>query len=168
MLKHSFLSYLGKKFSFRGCGWSKRTFCWSQEDEVWIDVIVDLFVKLFGEDYLNYTYSKDHGTQVTEVSDPRRSFIYDHDKWEESFETVCQEITASMQARRSANLLNQLADTTVKQPEAESNDLDGVAPLQSQPLPCVSNNEEPKTADVPVLHCSNCGSLLSAWYRNKA
>jgi len=80
LLKHSFLSYLGKKFSFRGCGWSKRTFCWSQEDEVWIDV---------------------------------------------------------------------------KQPEAESNDLDGVAPLQSQPLPCVSNSDELKTADVPVLHCSD-------------
>lgn len=155
MLKHSFLSYLGKKFSFRGCGWSKRTFCWSQEDEVWIDVIVDLFVKLFGEDYLNYTYSKDHGTQVTEVSDPRRSFIYDHDKWEESFETVCQERAVSLQARRSASLLKQLADTTVKQPEAESNDLDGVAPLQSQPLPCVSNSDELKTADVPVLHCSD-------------
>jgi len=52
-------------------------------------------------------------------------------------------------------LLKQLADTMVKQPEAELNDLDGVAPLQTEPLPCVSNNEEPKTADVPVLHCSD-------------
>ena len=155
MLKHSFLSYLGKRFSFRGCGWSKRTFCWSQDDQVWIDVIVDLFVKLFGEDYLNYAYSKDHGTQVTEVSDPRNSFTYDHDKWEESFETVCQERAVSLQARRSANLLKQLADTTVKQPEAESDNLDGVAPLQTEPPPCVSNNEELKTADVPVLHCSD-------------
>ena len=85
-----FLCYLGKQFSFCGCGWSKQTFCWSQEDEVWIDVIVDLFVKLFGEAYLDYTHSKDNGTQVTEVSDPRKTFTYDHDKWEESFEPVCQ------------------------------------------------------------------------------
>ena len=154
MLQHSFLSYLGKKFSFRGCGWSKRTFCWSQEDEVWVAVIVDLFVKLFGEDYVDYTYSKDHGTQVTEVSDPRESFTYDHDKWEESFETVCHERAVSLQARGSAKLLKQLADTTVKQPEAESNDLDGVAPLQTEPVPCVSNSKEPKTADIPVLHCT--------------
>lgn len=89
------------------------------------------------------------------MSDPRKSFTYDHDKWEESFETVCQERAVSLQARRSANLLKQLADTTVKQPEVESNDLDGVAPLQTEPVPCVLNNEEPKTADVPVLHCSD-------------
>lgn len=153
--KHSFFSYLGKRFSFRGCGWSNRTFCWSQEDEVWIDVIVDLFVKLFGEDYLNYAYSKDHGTQVTEVSDPRKSFTYDHDKWEACFETVCQERAASLKARRSANLLKQLANNSEKQPEAEPNDLAGVTPLQTEPLPCVSNNEELKTADVSVLHCSD-------------
>ena len=84
-----FLCYLGKKFSFCGCGWSKQTFCWSQEDEVWIDVIVDLFVKLFGEAYLDYTHSKDNGSQVTEVSDPKKTLTYDHNKWEESFETVC-------------------------------------------------------------------------------
>jgi len=89
------------------------------------------------------------------VSDPRKSFTYDHDKWEESFETVCQERAVSLQAKRSANLLKQLADTTVKHSEAESNDLDGVAPLQTEPLSCVSNNEESNTADVPVLHCSD-------------
>ena len=88
------------------------------------------------------------------MSDPRESFTYDHDKWEESFETVCHERAVSLQARGSANLLKQLANTTIKQPEAESNDLDGVAPLQTEPVPCVSNNKEPKTADVPVLHCS--------------
>ena len=60
-----------------------------------------------------------------------------------------------MQARKSASLLKQLANTTVKQPEAESNDLDGVAPLQTEPVPCDLNNEEPKRADVPVLHCSD-------------
>ena len=49
--------------------------------------------------------------------------------------------------------LKQQADTMVKQPEAESNNLDGAAPLQTEP--CVSNNEKLKTADVPVLHFSD-------------
>ena len=61
----------------------------------------------------------------------------------------------SLQARRSANLLKQFAVTTVKQHEAESNDLDGIALLQTEPVPCVLNNEELKTADVPVLHCND-------------
>ena len=37
----------------------------------------------------------------------------------------------------------------------ESNDLDGVVPLQTEPLPCVLNNEAQKITDVPVLHCSD-------------
>ena len=33
-------------------------------------MITDLFVKLFGGDYLKYEYCADKGTQIIEVSDP--------------------------------------------------------------------------------------------------
>ena len=51
------------------------------EDEVWIDVIVDLFKQLFGEDFLDYVYTTAHGTVVAEHSHPREHFFYDHDQW---------------------------------------------------------------------------------------
>ena len=54
---------------------------WSEDEVVWIRVIIELFTKIFGQDYLEYAYSKDHGTVLQEGSDPRKQFIYDHDAW---------------------------------------------------------------------------------------
>lgn len=68
-----------KKFSFRGCGWKVKSIPWSQEERVWINDMVDLFTKLFGPDYLDYQYSPDHGTTVSDTTDPRKSLHYDHD-----------------------------------------------------------------------------------------
>jgi len=40
----------------------------------WMQLVTNLFLKLFGEDYLKYVYSTDHGTQIEEVSDSSRCF----------------------------------------------------------------------------------------------
>ena len=57
-----FVCLQGKQFAFRGCGWRNTQVSWTEEEKVWIRLVVDLFVKLFGEDYLKYVYSPDHGT----------------------------------------------------------------------------------------------------------
>ena len=71
----------GKKFSFRGCRWKGKKMHWSQDEIVWIKAILDLFTKLFGGDFLDFSYSPEHGTELSEASDPRKHFCYDHDRW---------------------------------------------------------------------------------------
>ena len=105
-------SLSGKTFAFRGCGWSRDTnIHWSQEDKVWINIIVDLLAKLFGEDFLDYVYTANHGTVVAELSDPRKSFTYDHELWEATYEATCQEQSINNPVS-SADSLKQLANGT--------------------------------------------------------
>ena len=81
--------------------------------------MVDLFVRLFGEDYLSYIYTPEHGSQIVDTSDPRKSFEYDHEQWEASFQTACQERSENLKpANTSAYLLKQLAS----QPQAQWTD----------------------------------------------
>ena len=42
----------------------------------WMQLVTNLFLKLFGEDYLKYVYSTDPGTQIEEVSDSSRCFFF--------------------------------------------------------------------------------------------
>lgn len=51
-------------------------------------MIVGLFTKLFGGDFLNYIYTSDHRTIIAEISDPKKSFTYDHGKWEASYKST--------------------------------------------------------------------------------
>ncbi|KAK2555466.1 hypothetical protein P5673_022801 [Acropora cervicornis] len=44
------------------------------ERQISVGLVTNLFLKLFGEDYLKYLYSTDHGTQIEEVSDSSRCF----------------------------------------------------------------------------------------------
>ncbi|KAK2555471.1 hypothetical protein P5673_022806, partial [Acropora cervicornis] len=43
-------------------------------ETAWMQLVTNLFLKLFGEDYLKNVYSADHGTQIEEVSDSSRCF----------------------------------------------------------------------------------------------
>lgn len=51
-------------------------------------MIVNFFVKFFGEDYFKYVYFLDYGICIEEVFDFRRSFVYDYDDWEVLYENV--------------------------------------------------------------------------------
>ena len=90
-------------------------------------MIVGLFTKLFGGDFLNYIYTSDHGTIIAERSDPRKSFTYDHGKWEASYKAMCQEKSTKLLS--SAALLKQLADGTNPKAQAKPTALDGITPL---------------------------------------
>ena len=68
---------------------------WSEDEVVWINVIKELFTKIFGHNYLGYACNKDHGNVLQEGSDPRKQFTYDHDAWEAS----CKEMSASRSVR---------------------------------------------------------------------
>ena len=109
----------------------------SEEEKVWMRLAADLFVKLFGEDYLRYVYSPDHGTRIEEVSDPRRSFTYDHNDWEASYENAFN-FVGGANSVSSADSLKALA--TQLQLQTSSADLDGISPLEADPLPATLEN----------------------------
>ena len=48
---------------------------WSKEKRQWIMVVCDLSNQTFGNDFVMYTYTKEHGTQV---SDDDASRLQDH------------------------------------------------------------------------------------------
>lgn len=54
---------------------------WPKENRNWIMVVCDLFNQMFGNDFLVYTYTSDHGTQVSD-EDLSGLQEYDHDYWE--------------------------------------------------------------------------------------
>ena len=141
-----FVCLQGKQFAFRGCGWRNTQVSWTEEEKVWIRLVVDLFVKLFGEDYLKYLYSPDHGTHIEEVSDPRRSFAYDHDDWEASYENAIN-FARGANSVSSADSLKALASQL--QLQASSADLDGISPIEADPLP--ANLENPVENESPRL-----------------
>ena len=155
-----FVCLQGKQFAFRGCGWRNARVSWTEDDKVWIRLMADLFVKLFGEDYLKYVYSPDHGTRIEEVSDPRRSFTYDHDDWEASYENALSHARGANFVS-SAHSLKALASQL--QPQTSSADLDGISPLDPDPLS--ANLENPVTNQSPRLSsvfdktCSDDGSV---------
>lgn len=64
----------GGRFAFRGCGWREANVCSSESWDSWDQLVTNLFLKLFSEDYLKYVYSTDHGTQIEEVSNLSRCF----------------------------------------------------------------------------------------------
>lgn len=126
----------GKPFAFRGCGWKAKVQMRSPEDLVWINAIIDLFTKLFGKDYMEYNFTKDHGTQVAVPSDPRLVFSYDHAKWEASFQETVQS-RACDPLPRSAVILKVFSSFDVKQGFAHDplNDLNDITPLdKSEPF----------------------------------
>lgn len=98
-------------------------------------------MKLFGEDFLDYVYRADHGTVVAEHSDPR-SFSYDHDLWEASYEATCQE-RSMKKPLNSAESLKQLVNGTSSKSQVPSSDLDGITRLEEDPLPQCSHKPPP-------------------------
>ena len=52
-----------------------------KEKRQWIMVVCDLFNQIFGNDFMMYTYTKEHGTQVSD-DDASRLRKYDHNHWE--------------------------------------------------------------------------------------
>lgn len=116
-----------KKFSFRGCGWKVKSIPWSQEERVWINDMVDLFTKLFGPDYLDYQYSPDHGTTVSDTTDPRKSLHYDHDVQEASYEENCQ----SALSVTPSKWLKRVSGNQPERKDSPCTDLlDGILPLE--------------------------------------
>ena len=100
------LRLLGKKrFTFRGCGWSQiyRVDDWTQHDRVWIGLINVLFKKMLGQHYLDYTHIPGRGTKVSDVSDPRDDFSYNHEQWEASYEAKMVASENSVRCRIKLN-----------------------------------------------------------------
>ena len=101
---------------------------WSEDEVVWIRVIVELFTKIFGQDYLEYAYSKGHGTVLQEGSDPRKQFIYDHDAWE-----ACYQTTSAVQSVKTPWLKRVNDDKHVDSSNTGlSDDLADVVPLKDE------------------------------------
>lgn len=75
---------LGKAFHFRGCGWSRRKHVtWSKDDMAWIVSMNELFLNIFGDDFLQYGWDKEKkGVIISPESLP--SYQYDHLLWEKS------------------------------------------------------------------------------------
>lgn len=85
--------YIGKTmFYYRGCGWKNQFSCWSKDDKIWIFAIVYLFEQVFGQDFLKYVYDANTGTKIATDNDPRETFEYRHDEWEERFPQTLLEI----------------------------------------------------------------------------
>lgn len=63
---------VGKKFYFRGCGWSNTisTKKWSATHKRWIDVMDQLFTTFMGKDFLAYRYTEDLSCVVIEEDCP--------------------------------------------------------------------------------------------------
>ena len=82
-MQFHFVCCLGKKkFFYRGCGWKNIDMTsWAEEKRNWIMVVCHLFNQMFGSDFLVYTYTSDHGTQVSD-EDLSGLREYDHDYWE--------------------------------------------------------------------------------------
>ena len=115
-------------------------------------MIIDLFSKLFGKDYIEYNYSKDHGTQIAEPSDPRLVFSYDHANWEASFKESVQS-RAIEPLPRSAVALKAFSSFDVRQEPGNDplNDLDGISPLDKRE-PSEDTDDQSQT----------CGKVLKA------
>ena len=87
---HFVCSCLGKKkFFYRGCGWKSIDMTsWAKEKKNWIMVVCDLFNQMFGNDFLVYIYTSDHGTQVSD-EDLSGLREYNHDCWEVQYANLC-------------------------------------------------------------------------------
>nr|XP_058962552.1 uncharacterized protein LOC131789459 [Pocillopora verrucosa] len=72
----------GKKFYFRGCGWSNAvsTKKWSATHKRWIDVMDELFTTFMGKDFLAYRYTEDLSCVVVEEDCPLLE--YDDASWD--------------------------------------------------------------------------------------
>ena len=58
---------------------------------------------MLGQHYLDYTYNPDRGIKVSDVSDPRAEFSYDHEQWEASYEARMVESESSVRCRIKLN-----------------------------------------------------------------
>ena len=75
---------LGKAFHFRGCGWSRRKHVtWSEDDMAWIASMNELFLNIFGDDFLKYGWDKEK-KRVIISPETLPSYQYDHLLWEEA------------------------------------------------------------------------------------
>ena len=122
---------------------------WSQGDKVWINVIIDLFAKLFGKDFLDYVYTTDHGTVVVAHSDPRNSFSYDHELWEATYQATCQEQSIKKPISASDSV-KQLATGTSAASKVNTTGLDDITLLEKDPLPQVSDKPPQNEKSAPV------------------
>ena len=117
-------------------------------------------MKLFEEDYPRYVYSPDHGTGIQEVSEPRKSFTYDHDDWEASYENPFN-FARGANSVSSADSLKALASQLPLQ--TPSADLDGISPLEDDTQPANLENpveiESPGLSSVFDMTCSGDGGV---------
>ena len=71
-----------KKFTYRGCGWKSIDIrSWSEDTKSWIMMINDLFKQMFRDDFLLYSYCKEHGTSIDEKV-ASSILEYSHEHWE--------------------------------------------------------------------------------------
>ena len=82
-MEDKFCSLMGKKkFTYRGCGLKSLGIrSWSKDTKEWIMKINGLFKQMFGGDFFTYTYSKDHGTSISEEMSSA-ILEYNHEHWE--------------------------------------------------------------------------------------
>ena len=72
--------------------------CWSDEKKRWIVVINDLFKQMFGDGFLPYSFSKDHGTTVSEEV---TIVEYNHKQWEAQYSNILVDDQAIIEGLRS-------------------------------------------------------------------
>ena len=89
-----------KNFYYRGCGWKCKQAFWSEIDMKWIFLLVQLFDNVYGGNSLEYIFIQNRGTAIAENCDPRKSFEYDHAKWEAQYQEAMKEVNIAVLPRR--------------------------------------------------------------------
>ena len=88
MYKSFQIFILGKRFYFRGCGWSatQKTTEWTTEHKDWVEAMNQLFELIFGKDHLTYEYDQNKTCVVADDDIPKLD--YEHSLWEEIYRTM--------------------------------------------------------------------------------
>ena len=120
-------------------------------DEVWIDVIVDLLNSYFGRTSLIMSTRQTTGQFLLSIQTHDNTFCMNMTNGRASFNAACQ-ARSIQKPKRSADALKKLACGRNSNPQTVSSDLDGITPLESDPLPPDSDNPIQKETSVVVDH----------------
>ena len=115
--------------------------------------MLQLFDKLYGGDFLEYYYSREKGQRISENSDPRCHFNYDHESWEANYPSTVEEVNpgstckGSGRSRRQLILNGSLHKATANQ--SRDTTLESVRPVHDATEPLESPAVVDLTDDGP-------------------